>query len=421
MVFGAGLCGVALLAIVLAAQAQDRPSAAVPLSNDNNTPNPSAIPGARRNAVAPGSAAVPGNALPPASSATSSAAAPAATPPSQTPVEMPDDLDGAARISTTVRIVMAPTTVTTKDGGIVTGLTPSDFRLYDNGKLQRITEDVTNHPLSLVVAIQNSYQLEKVLPQIQKISSLLEAQVLGEDGEVSLITFSNKVETATDFTSDAGKIDKALKAIKLSFNGQAHLNDATVQAVRMLRNRPTSRRRAILLISESRDEGSSIRAREVLNAAEFANVVIYSVDVSHLVTSLTKKDPPPIVDTRPPGAIPLPGGNVATPTSQAQNAMGNWVPVFKEIFIAAKAVFVSNPLEVYTTYTGGREYNFKTQGELDRAINALGEEIHSQYLLTYTPNNLDEAGFHNIVVQVARPDMKVRTRDGYYFGGTGKQ
>ena len=87
-------------------------------------------------------------------------------------------------------------------------------------------------------------------------------------------------------------------------------------------------------------------------------------------------------------------------------------------FIAAKAIFVKNPLEVYTTYSGGREYDFKTQRDLDRAISDLGEELHSQYLLTYTPNNQDEPGYHNIVVQVNKPDLKVRTRDGYYLAGT---
>ena len=61
-----------------------------------------------------------------------------------------------------------------------------------------------------------------------------------------------------------------------------------------------------------------------------------------------------------------------------------------------------------------------TQRTLERAISDLGEELHSQYLLTYVPNNQEEGGYHNIVVQVLKPDMKVRARDGYYLGG-GKQ
>lgn len=319
----------------------------------------------------------------------------------------------------TVRIVMAPVTVTDRNGEIVSGLQPKDFRLFDNGKLQNVTEDLTSHPVSLVVVIQSNAVVEKILPQIQKIGSLLQAQVLGDEGEAAIITFDHRIQVLSDFTSDADKITVALKKLKPGSNS-ARLNDATIEGVRMLRRRPASRRRAILLISESRDGGSELRAREVLTEAEFAGVVMYSVNISHLLASLTASPPATrsVLDNRPPGAVHLPAGVVETPTTQSQQNVGNWVPVFKEIFLATKAIFVSNPLEVYTTYTGGREYNFKTQRELDRAVSNIGAEMHSQYLLTYTPNNQEEAGFHDIVVQVSRPGLTVRTRDGYYLAGT---
>ena len=321
----------------------------------------------------------------------------------------------------TVRIVMAPVTVTDRNGEIVSGLQPKDFRLLDNGKLQNITEDVTSHPISLVVVVQANAIVEKILPQVQKLGTLLQAQVLGDEGEAAVIGFDHRIQVLSDFTSDGDKIAEALKKLKPgSGSNSARLNDATIEAIRMVRRRPTSRRRVVLLVSESRDNGSELRAREVLNAAEFAGVVMYSVNISHLLASLTAAPPATRsrLDNRPPGAVHLPAGVVETPTTQAQQNVGNWVPVFKEIFIATKAIFVSNPLEVYTTYTGGREFNFKTQRELERAVSAIGTELHSQYLLTYTPNNQEEAGFHDIVVQVARPGFTVRTRDGYYLAGT---
>jgi hypothetical protein len=43
--------------------------------------------------------------------------------------------------------------------------------------------------------------------------------------------------------------------------------------------------------------------------------------------------------------------------------------------------------------------------------------LHSQYLLTYSPNNKDEAGYHDIKVQVLKPEMNIRARDGYYWAG----
>lgn len=338
-------------------------------------------------------------------------------PPAAQPIPSPAD-DSSQKIGgITVRIVMAPVTVTDRSGNIVEGLQPSDFRLYDNGKLQRVTEDMTSHPLSLVVAVQANAQVEKILPQIQRLGALLQAQVLGDEGEVAVLEFDHRVQTLTDFTSDPDKIVAALKKIKAG-SWTSRLNDATIEAINMLKSRPATRRRALLLISEAGDKGSQIRAREVLSASEFANVVIYSIDISHFLASLTATPPPLAPDNRPPGAVHLPMGNVMTPTIESQLQLGNWVPLLKDIFDEAKGVFVKNPLEVYTAYSGGRQYSFMNQRALDNAVSDLGTELHSQYLLTYSPNNQQEPGFHNIVVQVTKPDLIIRTRDGYYLAGT---
>ncbi len=316
-----------------------------------------------------------------------------------------------------VRIVMAPVTVTDGAGNIVDGLAPSDFRLYDNGKLQKVTEDMTSHPLSLVVAIQANAEVEKILPQIQKLGALLQAQVLGDNGEAAILEFDHRVQTMTGFTSDPDKIIRALKNIKAG-SWTSRLNDAALESINLLKTRPATRRRVLLLISESLDKGSQIKPREVLEASEFANVVIYSVDISKVLSSLTATPAPLATDTRPPGAVHLPMGQVMTPTLDSQLQLGNWVPLLKDIFDEAKGVFVKNPLEVFTAYSGGRQYTFLDQRALDRAVSDFGAELHSQYLLTYVPNNQQDAGFHNIVVQVARPDLKIRTRDGYYLAGT---
>ena len=68
----------------------------------------------------------------------------------------------------TTRVVLAPVTVVDRDGSFVPGLTPYDFRLYDNKKLQRITEDMATHPLSVVVIVQANSEVEKILPSIQR-------------------------------------------------------------------------------------------------------------------------------------------------------------------------------------------------------------------------------------------------------------
>ena len=318
----------------------------------------------------------------------------------------------------TTRIVMTPVTVMDRSGSDVNGLNATEFRLFDNGKPQNITEDVAAHSISLVIVIQANAEMEKILPKIQKIGAGIQQQVLGDDGEVAIMEFDHRMQTLTDFTSDPDAMAKALKKLRAG-SSASRLNDAAIEGVNLLKKRPNTRRKILLLIGESRDNGSELKAREVLSAAEFANVVVYSIDISHLIASATA--PPPagrsVLDNRPPGAVFEPNGAVETPTVQAQNDLGNWAPLLKDIYDVAKGVFIANPLKVYTTYTGGRQYSFVSQRDLDHAISDLGSELHSQYLLTYTPNNQEEAGFHHIIVQVLKPGLKVRARDGYYIAG----
>lgn len=334
---------------------------------------------------------------------------------SAAPPQSADD-DSLPKFVQTVKEVMAPVTVTDRDGKVVNGLTALDFGLLDNGKPQAISVDTVAHPISLVVAVQANATVESIIPQIQKIGSVFDDLVIGENGEMAVLAFDHRIQTMTPFTSDPDKIHDAFKKIKAG-SYASHLNEATMDALNLLRNRPADRRRILVLISESRDAGSHYHVRDVLTEAEFADIVIYPIDISHLLTSLTAKQLPNRTQSViPPGGIYLPNGQVNTPTLDLQqNQNGNFVPLFKEMFIGVKAIFVPNPLEVYSKFTGGREYSFMSQRGLESAVSDIGEELHSQYLLTYSPNDQDEAGFHEIEVQVRKADLKVRTRNGYWL------
>ena len=107
--------------------------------------------------------------------------------------------------------------------------------------------------------------------------------------------------------------------------------------------------------------------------------------------------------------------DAATPTIVEQNYyLGNYIPVFVDIFKAVKSVFVDDTLDVFTRFTGGREFSFVGEKSLDKAISGISDELHSQYLLSYSPNNQTEGGFHEIKVVVNRPRLEVRTRPGYW-------
>ena len=323
-----------------------------------------------------------------------------------------DDKDAVIR--TNVNVVIAPTTVRDKKGEFVDGLQLQDFQLYDNTKLQRITADVRDEPLSLVIAVQKSSSLNDILPKIQRIGSMLNDLVAGQDGEVAVVAFDHRVQVVQDFTNETEKVSEAMKKLVPGSANHAVI-DAEMQCIRMLRNRPRDRRRVLLIIAEKRDRGSEARLREALTEAQFANVAIYSLDISSVIAALTTRGDPP-----PPPAIPttaqhVPAGAALTPTTIDQNYyLGNVIPVFVDIFKGVKSIFVDDTLDVFTRFTGGKEYAFVSERSLERAVEGISQELHSQYLLSYTPNNQIEGGFHDIRVVVNRNNVEVRTRPGYW-------
>ena len=317
-------------------------------------------------------------------------------------------------IKVPVNVVIAPTTVLDKHGDYVNGLQLQDFELYDNNKPQKITADVHDQPLSLVVAVQKSANLNEILPKIQKIGSMLNDMISGQDGETAIIAFDHRIQLVQDFTKETQKVSEALKKLIPGSSNHA-VNDAVMESIRILKRRPTDRRRVLLLIAEKRDKGSENRVREVLTEAEFANVAIYSLDISSVLAGITGTPIPPPPPSIPTAAQHMPAGGQATPTTVDQNYYnGNYIPVFVDIFKAVKSIFVDDTLDVFTRFTGGKEYSFISERSLERAVEGISQELHSQYLLSYVPNNQNEGGFHEIRVTVNRPNLEVRTRPGYW-------
>jgi VWFA-related protein len=327
------------------------------------------------------------------------------------------DEDKGAIIKTTTNVVIAPVTVRERNGDFVDDLKLSDFQLFDNNRPQIIAADVRDEPLSLVVAVQKSYNMNDILPKIQKIGPMLNDLLAGQDGEVALVAFDHRIQTVQDFTNETTKISEALRNIKPGSPNHAVI-DAEMACIRMLRSRPRDRRRVLLLVAEKRDRGSEARIREALEEAEFTNVSIFSIDISSLMATLTGSAVPPRPPPIPATAEHVPAGAPQTPNTIEQNYyVGNYIPMFVDIFKGVKSLFVDDTLDVFTRFTGGRQYSFVSEKSLEKAVQGIAREMHSQYLLSYTPNNQTAGGFHDIKVTVDRPGLEVRTRPGYYVAG----
>lgn len=320
----------------------------------------------------------------------------------------------------TVQEVLCPTTVTDKDGRIINGLRVQDFRLYDNDKLQAIKQDIGFLPLSMVVAIQVNNDTEHALARVKKMGPLLTNLIAGQNGEIAIISFDHRITKLQDFTNDGDKLNAALEKLRPG-SSSSRLNDATNEAYYMLRNKK-DRRKVILLVAETRDLASSSKVREVATNLQMWNIDVYTLNISNIIAKLTKKPEWSRPDPVPTAARTLPGAATKDPTTVAQftgapGYGGEMVPLFEEIFRGVYGLFTKNPAEAYTKMTGGKEFSFITQQDMERAIMRIGETLHSQYLLSYSPNNKLEGGFHKIHVEVLRPGLKVSTRPGYWMAG----
>jgi VWFA-related protein len=346
----------------------------------------------------------------------------AAQQPPQTPPPAPGQEPGAIfKVGT--QLVTAPVLVYDRGENYINGLQPHQFHLFDNGKEQNISVDVSYIPISMVIVLQVNSHVEGILPQIKKIGNLIQPLLVGEQGEVALIGYDSRIRTLQEFTSDSDKITKAVKDIYPG-SSQNRMIDAVMTATQMLSRVSNNRRRIILLIGETRDGSSENRLREVLMEMELKNVMLYAVDMSRLASTFTSRIDPGRQNTLPPAmrAQNLPPFYPATPTSVAVTTQqgiaprAELLPLLVELFKDVKAVFKDNPVEAFTKGTGGTELSFYKQRGLEEAIQRIGAELHSQYFVTYRPNNMDEGGFHEISVTVTSPEVKkVQTRPGYWI------
>jgi VWFA-related protein len=342
-------------------------------------------------------------------------------PPDQKPPDQKVQEDPALRIVSTVRNIVVPAVVFDRDDNYVSGIQADQFRLFDNGKEQNIHVDESFVPISMVIAIQCNGEVDKILPQVNKIGNLIAPLLLGQQGEAAVLAFDSRLRTLQDFTSDPDKISTAVKKIQ-SGSMSAHLVDAVDEGIRMLKSRDKNRRRIIMLISESRDQGSMGKGRETLIDLQINNVIVYAVPMSRIVAKLSAPPPYPRADNNPPAMTTMPAGVVATPTTIMQSGMGegnsaSFMPLLLEIYKDAKAIFKSTPMEVFTKGTGGAEFSFYGGRGLEQAVQRMGEELHSDYTISYAPNNPEEGGFHKIAVEVTgHPEVRrVQTRPGYWI------
>ncbi len=335
--------------------------------------------------------------------------------------------DTQARVKIQVALVNTPVTVRDGRGEMVHNLEVRDFQITDNGVAQRISHfDLGGDPLSLVILIETSSRIEPLLPQVRKTGILFTQTVMGPTGEAAVVGFNDSIDKLQDFTTNSDLVENTIAHLREGTSG-SKLYDAMALGVEMLSGRPEAtadkpgRRRVLMILSEATDAGSEAKLGQVLRQAQLANVTIYSVGLSTTRAELQAKPKDTRPQITPPGTFPLPPqpGVPQTPTSE-ENRYGN-------IDLMAAAVWVvqhihdqvkDHALEVAATATGGAHLSTFKDRSIEKAIDEIGGELHSQYNISYTPAGADTPGYHEIRVNIVRNDaknLKVRARPGYYL------
>jgi VWFA-related protein len=327
------------------------------------------------------------------------------------------------KIGVRVTLVNTPVTVRDAKGQMVDNLDAKDFRVTDNGVAQKITHfDLGGDALSLVILVETSSRIAPLLPQVRKTGILLTETVMAANGEAAVVGFNDSVDKLQDFTANHDKIEDTFTKLQQGTSG-SKLYDAMAVGLEMLSGRPLpaadapGRRRVMLILSEASDAGSDTRFGAVLRQAQLSNVTIYSVGLSTTRAELQAAPRDTTPHPTPPGTFGLPPqpGTVQTPTTEdARYGSGDLLQAVIWAVQHVKDKITANPLEVATAGTGGAHLATFKDRSVEKAIDEIGGELHSQYSVSYIPTGTNDMGYHEIKVTVAKNGLKVRARPGYY-------
>jgi VWFA-related protein len=295
-----------------------------------------------------------------------------------------------------VRLVSVPTLVVSTKGKYIPGLAASNFRLTDNGRPQKFKFDTDSLPVSIAVAVQVDQDVREYVPFIANVGNLLDNSLAAATGEAALIKYNDEVSLAKPFGVE--DLHTALRNISPSGHG-AHMIDAGLRAIALLKQRTGARSRVLLFIGQPIDDGSSAKLDVLEAQAERENVQIYALTLPLLGKSFVS-DSFTLLGL---GSQWYKGGY------QASVELTKAVPALRR---AGHARAHSDPFSLLTVATGGLQIHFRKQNQLENAIIAMGEAQRSRYVLSYTPDP-DNIGYHKIAVQVGVPGATVYARPGY--------
>ena len=326
--------------------------------------------------------------------AQSRAQSPAQPPAEQTPTS--SDTNPSATISVSSSHVVVPALVKTKSGQLVFTLKADDFTVKDDGIPQKLQleEDTDSQPLALVVVVEVGGDGIHYLDEYAGLGPLLDAIIGNVPHRVALVDFDSEPELLHGFTSDLSKIVTELNRIESGDNGASVL-DAMSFATNLLRKQPPNYRRAILLISETLDQGSHIDLTEALHELSDTNTSIYAISfpstktqIKHEAGKLNSTEPGPQHGcfSRDPNAPPH---TTESRGEQDFDCLAELLPplrLAKMVEIATRNSLRKNVPETCAQPQRRRVFQLsKDPKSLRRDLFTISNDVPNRYVLTFRP------------------------------------
>jgi VWFA-related protein len=296
--------------------------------------------------------------------------------------------------------VIVPVTVTDEKDRFVSNLDRNDFKIFDEGREQKIVyfSRERNQPVVVGFLLDMSNATRLHWQKFQEASLELVFNLLPGDRKFSgyLISYSNEAELLVNTTHDSEQIADRLR--KMKPGGGAALFDAIYMACTrrsLVQGEPIEPRRVLIIIGDGHDSASSKSLAEVLELAQRNLITIYGMStVSFGSYAEGEGNLKKLCEET--------GGRVEYPLQQ----------VYTDV-----AGYLSQPSDEgnYAYKVGTGQYAAAIAKGIFDSVAALAGEVTTQYILRYVPDMADTSKtLRQIKVEVNLPNVKIRHRQGYY-------
>jgi len=261
------------------------------------------------------------------------------------------------------RVVSIFATVIDAQKRLVPDLTKDEFEILDNDKLQTIEVFVNEvQPITVVVMLDTSASMTGNMGLLNNAAEQFLLRMLPKDkGLVG--SFNDKIEFfPAAFTGDRDRLVRSLK--DLDFGNPTRLYDAIHASIGRLKS--IDGRRVVLVFTDGDDTDSSVNAGNVLDEARVDEVMIYAIGLRSDYFNGQRQ-----VRSKP-----------------------------------------DSGLKRLAEETGGGYFELEKTSDLAPTFTRIANELHSQYVLGFSPAALD-GKVHRLIVRTKRTGSTVRARRSY--------